>query len=122
MENKPDYILVLGGAKLSNFERPKKAKKIFDMVNKNAIVVGLTCDRKINEVEYDSYKEYNGLIQTEEDAVIGTFSKIKGLLAISSTCFFKLSSSIENSSKVVSILIFAFLFPKPSLNVKKSLS
>lgn len=69
LENKPDYILVLGGARLSNFERPRKAKKIFNLINENAIVVGLTCDRKISEVEYECYKEYNGLIKTEEDAL-----------------------------------------------------
>jgi hypothetical protein len=50
LENKPDYILVLGGARWSNLKRPNKAKKVFDECNGEPIVVALTCDRRINEI------------------------------------------------------------------------
>ena len=69
LESKPDYVLILGGAKKNNFARPGKAKEIYDQCDEKPIVVGLTCDRPINEVERETYALYGDRIQTEADAI-----------------------------------------------------
>ena len=69
LESKPDYILILGGARRNNFARPAKAKEVYDMCEGKPIVVGLTCDRPIMDVEKEIYAEYGDRIATEADAI-----------------------------------------------------
>lgn len=69
LETKPDFILILGGARNNNFIRPEKAKTVYDMCETKPVVVGLTCDRPINELEKETYSLYNGSIKTEADAI-----------------------------------------------------
>lgn len=69
LETKPDFILILGGANKNNFIRPEKAKTVYDMCEIKPIVVGLTCDRPINEMEQEMYASYEGRIRTEADAI-----------------------------------------------------
>jgi hypothetical protein len=69
LENKPNYILILGGARNNNFYRPGKAKTIYDICEEKPIVVGLTCDREISKLEKDCYLKYGDRIKTEADAI-----------------------------------------------------
>ena len=65
-----DYVLVLGGGKESNILRPLYSKMIIDKYNFNdAMVVGLTCDRKIDESENTDKFHYDNTCKTEFDCV-----------------------------------------------------
>ena len=65
-----DYVLVLGGGKESNILRPLYAKMMIDKYSFNdAMVVGLTCDRKIDESENTENFHYDESCKTEFDCV-----------------------------------------------------
>ncbi len=66
---KPDFVLILGGARKNNFLRPKKAKDVYDVCEEKPVVVGLTCDRAINDLETAVYRDYGLRIKTEADAL-----------------------------------------------------
>lgn len=69
LETKPDYILILGGARNNNFIRPEKAKTVYDLCETKPTVVGLTCDREVYDIEREIYSEYGDAIKTEADAL-----------------------------------------------------
>ena len=65
-----DYVLVLGGGKESNILRPLYSKMMVDKYGFNdAMVVGLTCDRKIDESENTESLSYDASCKTEFDCV-----------------------------------------------------
>ena len=65
-----DYVLVLGGGKESNILRPLYSKIMIDKYNFNdAMVVGLTCDRKIDATENTDTFHYDESCKTEFDCV-----------------------------------------------------
>ena len=65
-----DYVLVLGGGKESNILRPLYSKMMIDKYAFNdAMVVGLTCDRKIDESENTEKYSYDQSCKTEFDCV-----------------------------------------------------
>lgn len=65
-----DYVLVLGGGKESNILRPLYSKMIIDKYGFNdAMVVGLTCDRDIDDSENTEKFSYGNLCKTEFDCV-----------------------------------------------------
>ena len=65
-----DYVLVLGGGKESNILRPLYSKIMIDKYSFNdAMVVGLTCDRKIDESENTPEFSYDESCKTEFDCV-----------------------------------------------------
>ena len=69
LESTPDYILILGGARSSNLDRPTKAHEIYKSTEVKPIVVGLSCKRKINEIEYEYIEHINGPKETEFDVI-----------------------------------------------------
>lgn len=73
----PDYILPLGGARLSNYARPLKAK---DIVDEGSIegkqIVALSGTRPINEVEKPFIAEYAPEALTEFDAISAGVEKV----------------------------------------------
>ncbi len=72
----PDFILPLGGARLSNFARPKKAKEVIDELNlQNRNIVALSGTRPINEVERPFLMEYAPNAITEYDAICSGMEK-----------------------------------------------
>lgn len=67
-EYNPDYILILGGARVANFKRPEYTKEIIDKLNiKKSNVIGLSTLREINDVERDN--DYTSDIIYEYDAI-----------------------------------------------------
>ena len=66
----PDYILPLGGARMTNYDRPKLSKKIIDEYSlKNLCIVALTGQRQIDEIEIPFINEYATGAKTEYDAI-----------------------------------------------------
>lgn len=66
--NIPEYILVLGGARTSNFKRPGYTREIVDKLNlSNINVVALSTLRPISDIERDSM--YTSDIVYEYDAL-----------------------------------------------------
>lgn len=71
----PNYILILGGARVSNFKRPEYSKEVIDVLNiKQASIIGLSTLREINKVERDS--NYTDDIIYEYDAINKGIEKI----------------------------------------------
>lgn len=69
-ELKPDYILILGGARNSNYNRVKYSKKIVDKYNiDNAKIVALSTNRNINEIENEYINEYAKESNTEYEVI-----------------------------------------------------
>lgn len=69
-ELKPDYILILGGARNSNYNRVKYSKKIVDKYNiDNAKIVALSTNRNINEIENEYINEYAKGSNTEYEVI-----------------------------------------------------
>ena len=67
---KPDYILPLGGARLSNLERCRSAKCIFDSFGDNSVdVVALSGKRQIDNIEKEYLEQYAPEAATEFDAM-----------------------------------------------------
>lgn len=76
----PDYILPLGGARLTNYTRPQLAKSIIDEnPNVNIQVVALTGKRPINEIELEYLLDYAPNASTEYEAMCGGIEKVFGL-------------------------------------------
>lgn len=65
-----NYILPLGGARLSNYDRPLLAKEIIDKnVLEEGKIVGLSGMRPINEIEIPYLQEYAPDAKTEFEAL-----------------------------------------------------
>lgn len=66
----PDFILPLGGARLSNLVRPKMCRKVIDENGySNKLIVALSGTRPINEVERPYTDQYSPDAVTEYDAI-----------------------------------------------------
>ena len=66
----PDYLLPLGGARLSNYDRPQMARKVADEFNlKNKYIVALSGARPISEIERPFVDEYATDAKTEYEAI-----------------------------------------------------
>lgn len=66
----PDFILPLGGARMTNLERPKMARYIMDMEQwQGKTVVALAGNRPINEIEYPYLETYAPGAVTEFEAI-----------------------------------------------------
>ncbi len=73
----PDYILPLGGARLSNYARPEKAKEIIDKMDiQSKTIVALSGTRPINEVERPFLEEYAPDAATEYEAISQGMEKV----------------------------------------------
>ena len=76
----PDYILPLGGALFSNYNRPKKAKEIIDSMNiQSCDIVALSGTRPITDVERSSVDTYAPSAITEFEAISQGMEKVFGL-------------------------------------------
>ena len=66
----PDYILPLGGARLSNYARPLKARELIDINGiQGKTVIALSGTRPINEVERPFMESFAPNAVTEFDAI-----------------------------------------------------
>ncbi len=73
----PDYILPLGGARLSNYARPEKAKSVIDQMNiQNKKIVALSGTRPINEMERPFIDQYAPDALTEFEAISQGMEKL----------------------------------------------
>ena len=68
-QSKPDYVLILGGARSSNLDRPKKAHDVCEETGTEPLIVGLSCKRPINEIEFDYLKDIDEPKKTEFDVI-----------------------------------------------------
>lgn len=76
----PDYILPLGGARLSNYARPAKAKDVIDKMNIcDKTIVALSGTRPINDVERPFLEEYAPMALTEFEAMSKGLEKVFSL-------------------------------------------
>ncbi len=76
----PDYILPLGGARMSNYARPAKAKDIIDKMNiRDRTIVALSGTRPINDVERPYIDEYAPAASTEFEAMSKGLEKVFSL-------------------------------------------
>ncbi len=66
----PDYILPLGGARMSNLRRPELARKVVDKYNLTTKIVALSTYRPIAESERASIDTYALGAQFEFDAIV----------------------------------------------------
>lgn len=72
----PDYLLPLGGARLTNYVRPLSAKHLVEVHGyKNLKVVALSGKRPINVIEKPFLMEYAPNAQTEFDAISSGLAK-----------------------------------------------
>lgn len=72
-----DYVLPLGGARLTNYTRPQMAKQILDLnENRATKIVALTGKRPIDEIEISFLKEYAPMAKTEYEAMCGGIEKV----------------------------------------------
>ncbi len=73
---KPDYVLPLGGARMSNLDRCLAAEEVCRQYPDEAVsVIALTGMRPINEIERPFLAHYAPEAQTEYDAVCGGIEK-----------------------------------------------
>ena len=76
----PDFILPLGGARLSNYARPAKAKEVIDQMDIHGRrVVALSGTRPINDVERPFLEEYAPGAVTEFEAISKGMEKVFSL-------------------------------------------
>lgn len=76
----PDYILPLGGARMTNYDTPLKAKELIDTHGWSDItVVGLSTERKKTERDAPFFKKYAPGAETEFEAMCGGVQKVFGL-------------------------------------------
>lgn len=74
--NRPDYILPLGGARMANLDRCMTAHEVcMRYQEENIPVVALTGMRPINDIERASLEQYAPDAQTEYDAMCGGMTK-----------------------------------------------
>ncbi len=78
---KPDYVLPLGGARLSNYVRAISARHLIDQypMADELKVVALSGKRPINEIELPYLAEYAPDAQTEFDAISSGVAKAFGV-------------------------------------------
>ena len=77
---KPDYILPLGGARLTNISRPQEAKELIDSFGwKDIKIVALSGMRPINDIELPYIKQYAPNAENEYDAINKGLEKVFGL-------------------------------------------
>lgn len=66
----PDYILPLGGARMTNLLRPKMAKELLDFYQWDSkLIVALSGNRLINDIERETTDRYAPKAVTEYDAI-----------------------------------------------------
>lgn len=66
----PNYILPLGGARLTNWSRPQMARRFIDEADlKNVTVVALSGNRALDEIEMPYIEKYAPRALTEFDAI-----------------------------------------------------
>lgn len=76
----PDFILPLGGARMTNYERPLLAKRILDKkIYPSVNIVALTGKRPINEIEKEYLSKYAPEASTEYEAMCGGMEKVFAL-------------------------------------------
>ena len=76
----PDYIIPLGGARMSNYARPLKAREIIDKLELQGVsVIALSGTRPINEVERPFLAEYAPNAVTEYDAISSGMERVFSL-------------------------------------------
>ena len=74
-----DYILVLGGARMSCLFRMKYAKQICDIYGiKTKSIIGLTCMRKVMDTEREATDTYAADAKTEFDLMRAAFLNVFG--------------------------------------------
>lgn len=71
----PDYVLILGGARMSNFNRTLMSKRVVD-VYKEARVVALTAYRQLKDEEIPYVRNYSPSATTELEAINAAIEKI----------------------------------------------
>jgi len=76
----PDYILPLGGARMTNYDTPLKAKELIDAHEwSNLTVVGLSTERKKTERDAPFFEKYAPGAETEFEAMCGGVQRVFGL-------------------------------------------
>ena len=69
-QKKPNYVLPLGGARMTNWSRPQMARRLADQMKLEQIsVVALSGNRPLNEVEKQYTEVYAPKAKTEYDAI-----------------------------------------------------
>lgn len=88
--NNPDYILPLGGARMSNLRRAELARQTIDEYNLKTKVVALSTYRPIADTERTSIDSYANGAQFEFDAIVAGMDsafKMKGAYSIKNRIF-----------------------------------
>ena len=76
----PDYILALGGARMTNYNTPLKARQLVDEHGwKGVSVAGLSAYRPAAERDMPHFEKYAEGALTEFDAMCGGLEKVFGL-------------------------------------------
>lgn len=76
----PDYILPLGGARMTNYDTPLKAKELIDTHGwSDVTVVGLSTERKMTERDAPFFEKYAPDADTEFEAMCSGMQKVFGL-------------------------------------------
>ena len=76
----PDYILPLGGARMTNIDTPKKAESlILDHGWSGVNVVGLSSERPASDRDRPFFDKYAKGAETEFDAMCGGLEKVFGV-------------------------------------------
>ena len=77
---KPDFILPLGGARMTNFDRPNMTKYIIDRYSwTDKQIVALSGNRSLNEIEYPYIRKYAYSAETEYEAMNSGLEKVFSL-------------------------------------------
>ena len=88
--NNPDYILPLGGARMSNLRRAELARQTVDKYNLKTKIVALSTYRPIAETERSSIDSYASGAQYEFDAIVSGMDsafEMKGAYSIKNRVF-----------------------------------
>ena len=76
----PDYILALGGARMTNYNTPLKARQLIDEHEWRGVsVAGLSAYRSTTERDRPHFEKYAAGAQTEFDAMCGGLEKVFGI-------------------------------------------
>ena len=79
-EFEPDYILPLGGARMSNLDRPNMAKYVMEKNDwKKKTIVALSGTRPLSEIEMPYIKTYSPSAKSEFEAICGGLERAFGL-------------------------------------------
>lgn len=80
INKKPNYLLILGGARMSNYTRCELAKKIYEKYSDNIkSIIALSGLRKLDDIEMDYIKKYAPESRTEFDAISCALESIFGI-------------------------------------------